>query len=119
MALSFTEGSIGGDIESIDLKSLETFYGRAAPATVHAAAAAAADAGADAGETAAEEFPAAPTDSRIAPKLTASGHAMLWINPHTSYYFRSELQMVSEAGAERVRRRYLGTVLRLPGLQRA
>ena len=28
MALSFTEGSIGGDIERIDLKDLQAFYGR-------------------------------------------------------------------------------------------
>ena len=28
MALSFSEGSIGGDIESIDLKDLEAFYGK-------------------------------------------------------------------------------------------
>ncbi len=34
----------------------------------------------------------------IAPGRSASGHALLWINPHTSYYFRSELQMVSEQG---------------------
>ncbi len=34
----------------------------------------------------------------IAPSRSASGHALLWINPHTSYYFRSELQMVSEQG---------------------
>ena len=27
MALSFTEGSIGGDIERVDLKKLEAFYG--------------------------------------------------------------------------------------------
>src|SRR6201997_4330380 len=27
MALSFTEGSIGGDIEKVDLKKLEAFYG--------------------------------------------------------------------------------------------
>ncbi len=29
MALSFSEGSIGGDIEEIDLKELEAFYGKA------------------------------------------------------------------------------------------
>jgi acyl-homoserine-lactone acylase len=90
MALSFTEGSIGGDIESIDLNSLETFYGRAAPATVRAAG------GAD--ETLPEEFPGGSNGFALAPRLTASGHAMLWINPHTSYYFRSELQMVSSEG---------------------
>src|SRR4051812_13814578 len=31
MALSFTEGSIGGDIERIDLGALQAFYGGAAP----------------------------------------------------------------------------------------
>src|SRR5207237_9522320 len=34
----------------------------------------------------------------IAPRNTVDHHALLWINPHTSFYFRSELQMVSEEG---------------------
>ena len=34
----------------------------------------------------------------IAPKNTVDGHALLLINPHTSFYFRSELQMTSDAG---------------------
>ena len=34
MALSFTEGSIGGDIERVDLKKLEEFYGKGAVARV-------------------------------------------------------------------------------------
>ncbi|RLM48653.1 acylase, partial [Halobellus sp. Atlit-31R] len=34
MALSFSEGSIGGDIESIDLKELERFYGQRPRPTV-------------------------------------------------------------------------------------
>src|SRR5450631_3726293 len=33
MALSFTEGSIGGDIESVDLAKLEKFYGQLTPPT--------------------------------------------------------------------------------------
>jgi acyl-homoserine lactone acylase PvdQ len=36
----------------------------------------------------------------IAPKNSATHHALLWINPHTSFYFRSELQMVSEEGLD-------------------
>jgi acyl-homoserine-lactone acylase len=32
MALSFTEGSIGGDVERISLGELEAFYGQAATA---------------------------------------------------------------------------------------
>jgi acyl-homoserine-lactone acylase len=34
----------------------------------------------------------------IAPKHTLNGNALLLINPHTSFYFRSELQMVSDEG---------------------
>jgi acyl-homoserine-lactone acylase len=89
MALSFTEGSIGGDIETIDLKQLETFYGPTSPPGARSSAASAPDP---------EEYQGGSNGFAIAPKLTASGHAMLWINPHTSYYFRSELQMVSETG---------------------
>ena len=89
MALSFTEGSIGGDIETIDLKHLEKFYGSATPPMARSRAAT---------DSVSEESPGGSNGFAIAPQLTASGHAMLWINPHTSYYFRSELQMVSEAG---------------------
>jgi acyl-homoserine-lactone acylase len=89
MALSFTEGSIGGDIETIDLKQLEKFYSPSAARTAHLE---------PASDPVAEEFPGGSNGFAIAPKMTASGHAMLWINPHTSYYFRSELQMVSGQG---------------------
>jgi acyl-homoserine-lactone acylase len=81
MALSFTEGSIGGDIETVDLAGLEEFYGRhPMPAQVK------------------ESSPGGSNGFAIAPSRSASGHALLWINPHTSFYFRSELQMVSEQG---------------------
>jgi acyl-homoserine-lactone acylase len=89
MALSFTEGSIGGDIETIDLKQLEEFYRSATPPMARSR---------PASQPVPEEFPGGSNGFAIAPKLTASGHAMLWINPHTSYYFRSELQMVSDQG---------------------
>ena len=36
----------------------------------------------------------------IAPSNTAGHHALLLINPHTSFYFRSELQMVSDEGLD-------------------
>jgi acyl-homoserine-lactone acylase len=86
MALSFTEGSIGGDVESVDLAKLEKFYGPAAPAARNSQ------------PSAPEENPGGSNGFAIAPSRSASGHAMLWINPHTSYYFRSELQVVSEQG---------------------
>jgi acyl-homoserine-lactone acylase len=88
MALSFTEGSIGGDIESIDLAKLQDFYGPQIGQKSHPPQTLAF----------AEPPPGGSNGFAIAPSRSASGHALLWINPHTSYYFRSELQMVSEQG---------------------
>ncbi len=34
----------------------------------------------------------------IAPKISASGNAILYINPHVTFYFRPEVQVVSEEG---------------------
>ena len=36
----------------------------------------------------------------IAPAKSASGHAMLYINPHVTFYFRPEVQMSSEEGLQ-------------------
>jgi acyl-homoserine lactone acylase PvdQ len=85
MALSFTEGSIGGDIEKVNLGQLQALYGRipAVPAPPQ------------------EEFEPEPVGSNgaaIAPSNTVEHHALLLINPHTSFFFRSELQMVSDEG---------------------
>lgn len=88
MALSFTEGSIGGDIESINLKQLAAFYGG------DGAAASVAD------NTAYDPFkePTGSNGFAIAPSNTKDKHALLLINPHTSFFFRSELQMTSGEG---------------------
>ena len=82
MALSFTEGSIGGDIERIDLSELERFYARTQ--TVAA--------------TAPELDPRGSNGIAIAPALTSGGKALLLINPHTSFFFRSEQQVTSDEG---------------------
>lgn len=85
MALSFSEGSIGGDIESIDLKQLEQLYGKL-PQVAQAVG---------------SGFGPEPRGSNgfaIAPRLSASGNALLLINPHTSFYFRPEVHVVSEEG---------------------
>ncbi|MET0506861.1 MAG: penicillin acylase family protein [Burkholderiaceae bacterium] len=85
MALSFTEGSIGGDIERITLSDLKTFYGTPTPPTPEELGA----------------VPREPSGSNgiaIAPRLTANGKALLLVNPHTSFYFRSEAQMTSAEG---------------------
>ncbi len=88
MALSFTEGSIGGDIEKVNLGQLAAFYGKTPVPAVAMV----------------DDFePAEPGGSNgmaIAPSNTSSHHALLLINPHTSFYFRSELQMVSEEGLD-------------------
>ena len=97
MALSFSEGSIGGDIESIDLKALAAFYGsppQAAPKVEQVALAMLGN-GADKGF---DEEPKGSNGFAIAPRLTAGKHALLMINPHTSFYFRPEVHMVSEEG---------------------
>ncbi|HEX7842897.1 MAG TPA: penicillin acylase family protein, partial [Kofleriaceae bacterium] len=90
MALSFTEGSIGGDVERVDLGELAAFYGdaatRPAPAEVNEGA---------------SQGPKEPSGSNgfaIAPSNTADHHALLLINPHTSFFFRSELQVTSDEG---------------------
>jgi acyl-homoserine lactone acylase PvdQ len=86
MALSFTEGSIGGDIERVNLARLEAFYGKGPVSRLIPA-----------GE-AADPEPRGSNGMAIAPSNTASRHALLLINPHTSFFFRSELQMVSQEG---------------------
>ena len=83
MALAFSEGSIGGDIETVSLAELERFYG--GTTTI-----------ADAPRP-----PRAPSGSNgfaIAPSRSASGKALLLINPHTSFFFREELQVTSDSG---------------------
>jgi len=88
MALSFTEGSIGGDIERINVSQLEAFYGKVAVSQAPSA---------DDDEI---EEPRGSNGMAIAPANTAGHHALLLINPHTSFFFRSELQMVSEEGLD-------------------
>ncbi|WP_425228800.1 penicillin acylase family protein [Sphingomonas sp.] len=88
MALSFSEGSIGGDIEKVDLAGLRAFYGSGDPAS-HSLSRRA---------TVPDEEPRGSNGIAIGPRLSASRHAMLLINPHTSFFFRSELEMESDAG---------------------
>jgi acyl-homoserine lactone acylase PvdQ len=94
MALSFSEGSIGGDIERVNLKQLEAFYGSANHASLQIDSPT---------QTAALDQPldAEPRGSNgiaISPSNTLDHHALLLINPHTSFFFRSELQMTSKEG---------------------
>lgn len=88
MALSFSEGSIGGDIESINLARLEAFY-TGQPAKLSAL---------DLGSELAE--PAGSNGMALAPGRSTSGDALLLINPHTSFYFRSEAKVESGEGLD-------------------
>ncbi|RDY59471.1 acylase [Flagellimonas nanhaiensis] len=87
MPMYFSEGSIGGDIERISTRKIQGFYENM------------------------QEIPelklqkkqemAEPQGSNgiaISGDLTQSGNAMLLINPHTSFYFRGEVHVVSEEG---------------------
>ena len=118
MALTFSEGSIGGDMERPSLSALEEFYGPQVGALQSASAVGrgSTTAGSDplasptrlAGTGALDaearrraDFIPEPSGSNgfaIAPSNTTNGNALLLINPHTSFYFRAETHMVSEEG---------------------
>lgn len=82
----WTDGSIGAiSTADITVNELRNFY--------------------SAGEKMGYEIEPKPLDHQtgsngfaFAPKITASGNAILYINPHTTFYFRPEIQMVSEEG---------------------
>jgi acyl-homoserine-lactone acylase len=93
MALTFSEGSIGGDIERVSISGLRAFYGGESrrpgggtrPDDDEAPPSAAAE-------------PSGSNGIAIAPSNSASRRALLLINPHTSFFFRAEVQVTSEEG---------------------
>ena len=89
MALSFTEGSIGGDIEKVNLGPLQAFYGNSPPPPQPPSVE---------DETGFPPEPGGSNGAAVAPANTVGHHALLLINPHTSFFFRSELQMTSDEG---------------------
>ena len=95
MALTFSEGSIGGDIEKVNLGQLQSFYGRTPTSTQNVK---------NAEEVkSTDEFEISPepggsNGAAVAPANTTAHHALLLINPHTSFFFRSELQVTSDEG---------------------
>ncbi|MEL6675794.1 MAG: penicillin acylase family protein [Bacteroidota bacterium] len=87
MPFSFSEGSIGGDITRISLSGLKAFYGKQGSAYIEIP----------------DPLAEAPTGSNgfsIAPEKSATGNALFLINPHTSFYFRSEMQVSSDEGLQ-------------------
>lgn len=93
MPMYFSEGSIGGDIERISTRKIKALYGDQDSQ--------------DLGLMDSDELddvidpelePAGSNGFAISGDLTESGDAMLLINPHTSFYFRGEVHVVSEEG---------------------
>ena len=85
--LLWTDGSIGaistGDITENDVKKF--YLGDTAPAVAKT-------------KDYFEEQVTGSNGFAIAPSKTASGNAILYINPHVTFYFRPEVQVVSEEG---------------------
>lgn len=90
MPMYFSEGSIGGDIERVSTRKIKAMYegGMELPISEEIA-------------LKKEKEMLEPQGSNgiaISGSLTKSGNAMLLINPHTSFYFRGEVHVVSEEG---------------------
>ncbi|HEX8429460.1 penicillin acylase family protein [Hymenobacter sp.] len=87
MPLMFSEGSIGGNISVVSVERLKAFYSQKKSSSWL--------------RNDLEKLDREPVGSNgfaVAPTKSASGHALLLINPHTSFYFRPEVQVTSEAG---------------------
>lgn len=86
MPLAFSEGSITNDVTRIPPGQIQAFYandsGRPAPGR----------------EEAWRPNPDGSNAIAVAPSNTAAGHALLLINPHTTFYFRTEVHVISEEG---------------------
>ncbi|MBC7934704.1 MAG: penicillin acylase family protein, partial [Rhizobacter sp.] len=85
--LLWTDGSIGAiSTADISLDKLKKFYSVESPVALAAK------------KAAEEEIATGSNGFAFAPKITESGHAILYINPHVTFYFRPEVHMVSEEG---------------------
>jgi len=84
--LLWTDGSIGaistGDITAADVKAMYTNSNQ--PVAVN--------------PKRFEEISTGSNGFAIGPSKTSSGNAILYINPHVTFYFRPEVHMVSEEG---------------------
>ena len=83
--LLWTDGSIGAiNTAGISADEIKNLYSGDAPIAITKAPE--------------EEMLTGSNGFAFAPKITASGNAILYINPHVTFYFRPEVQMVSEEG---------------------
>ena len=90
MPMYFSEGSIGGDIERVSTEKIRDFYGPQTNSKELAIS--------DGLIRLKDDEPRGSNGFAIGGEKTASGNAMLLINPHTSFFFRGESHVVSEEG---------------------
>lgn len=91
MPFYFSEGSIGGDIERVSTRRIKAFYESDQSLALNE----------DGNGLALVDPYLEPQGSNgfaISGDLTESGDPMLLINPHTSFFFRGEIHVVSEEG---------------------
>jgi len=91
MPMFFSEGSIGGDIEQIPTRRIKAFYEENKALALN-------EYGNGLNHQEMLDEPKGSNGIAISGELTESGNAMLLINPHTSFYFRPEVHVVSEEG---------------------
>lgn len=91
LTMYFFEGSIGGDIEQISTPRIQAFY-------EEKKALAYTEYGDGLVHPDPYEEPKGSNGIAVSGEMTESGNAMLLINPHTSFYFRPEVHVVSEEG---------------------
>jgi len=87
MPFYFSEGSIGGDIERVSTRDMQAFYENMPVPTDPQLS-----------YLQLIEEPQGSNGIAISGQLTESGNPLLLINPHTTFYFRPEVHMVSEEG---------------------
>ncbi len=102
MTLAFSDGSIGPDIERVNLNQLQAFYERGPSVASGASASTGWDQTARRRDepVGRDEEPTGSNGMAISPSMTAAHRALLLINPHTSFFFREEAQMVSDQGLD-------------------
>lgn len=83
--LLWTDGSIGAiNTADLTIADLKNFYSGEAVAAIS--------------EPKDSEYQTGSNGFAFAPSVTASANAILYINPHVTFYFRPEVQVVSEEG---------------------
>lgn len=86
-ALMFTDGSVGATITGgATVRDVQSFYGGNGQLMGYT------------GQPNEELKETGSNGFAISPSKSATGNALLWINPHVPFYFRSEVEMVSEEG---------------------